>query len=429
MLKSTWREPEIWAIAIAETIVWAGMYYLFAALINQWENDLGWTKTELAVGLTTCLIVSAIVSPFIGGLIDKNHGRKILISGALFGAILLALMANMTEQWQFIVIWALLGVASSCCFYEPCFAYIMHTRRSEAKGAITLVTLVAGFAGTLAFPIANLLAEMFHWRVAVYFFSAAIMFIAAPLFAFATRTKSVAPMAAQSQHDPLQQISNNPKKADTKENNNERDLEHGTLNQNNSALKRAMSGWTFWLVALAFGLMMLNHSSLLTHFLPLMAERSVSLEMAVLAASMIGPMQVLGRVIVVIIEQKTSILVIGALSFASLIVSAVFLIFAGEHPYLIFGFVIFQGMGIGVSSIMRPLIIAQLLGYEGFGAISGMATSIAQMLTAAAPTLAAAIWLIGGYDTVLFIMLIVAALATFIYILALCSYKATTMTI
>lgn len=415
MMKSIWREPEIWALAVAETIVWAGMFYLFAALISQWESDLGWSKTELAVGFTTCLLVSALVSPFVGGLIDKGQGRNILSGGALLGGILLALLACVNQQWQFILIWAFLGIASACCFYEPCFAYITHTRREKAKGAITLVTLVAGFAGTIAFPVANFLSEFFHWRLAVGVFSCLIIFVAVPLFLFATRNSTSLATVKESSVSadttatrPVSELATS----------TEQDATQGG-NQGKGALRQAMAGWTFWLVALSFGLMAFNHSSLITHFLPLMAERGVTLEMAVLAASLIGPMQVLGRIIVTLIEPWASNLLVCGLSFASLIVSAVFLMISAAYPLLIFGFVIFQGMGIGVSSIMRPLIVAELLGYRGFGSISGAASSVSQFLNAAAPTIAAAIWVVGGYESVLFVMLSVAILATLVYFLSI----------
>jgi len=401
-MKIVWRESEIWALAVAETLVWAGMFYVFAALISQWEHDLGWSKTDLAAGFTISLLVSAFVSPFAGGMIDKGLGRQVLSGGALLGGVLLALLSGVNAHWQFIVIWALLGLASACCFYEPCFAYITLTRRDQAKPAITLVTLVAGFAGTLAFPLANFLSEVFNWRVASLVFSGLIVFVGFPLFLYAT-------------HKPV----------DTNDADPEKNIKRSDVSSDQraqkSALRTAMEGWTFWLVALAFGLMALNHSSLITHFLPLMEERKVSLELAVMAASMIGPMQVLGRVIITMIEPWVSNLIVCGLSFVSLILASVFLVFSADLYFLVFGFVIFQGMGIGVSSIMRPVIIAELLGYQDFGKISGAATSIALILNAAAPSIAAIIWLITGYSGVLTVMLLVSVLAALVYVLSVFS--------
>jgi len=391
VLKSVWRDTEIWALAVAETIVWAGIYYIFAALMSQWERDLGWSKSELAIGFTCCLMVSGLIAPLIGSFIDKGFGRKVLIGGAIFGGFLLSLMVFMNALWQFYTLWTLLGIAAACCFYEPCFAYITHTRPANAKAAITLVTLVAGFAGTLAFPTANMLAQWYSWRVAVGFFSAMILFVAVPLFYISTRSGSRAQL----------HLSSN----DSSQRSLDRKL----------ALREAITGSHFWVVTISFGLIMINHNGLLTHFLPMMDERGISLELAVLAAAMIGPMQVLGRIAMVLTEQWFSALVTCCVAFSCLIVSSICLIYSVESPRLILGFVVFQGVGIGVFSIMRPVIIAELFGVRGFGAISGVSASVGQMSMAAAPTLVAAIWLLGGYDTVLLFMLGIAVVATLMF--------------
>ena len=122
-------------------------------------------------------------------------------------------------------------------------------------------------------------------------------------------------------------------------------------------------------------------------------------------------------------ERWVSVLMICGIAFASFIVSATALLFSAEYPVLIFVFVVFQGMGVGVSSIMRPLVIASLLGYRGFGSISGMTSSITLVATASAPTLAAAIWGVGGYDIVIVFMLVLSVLAVLTYILAVLSRK------
>src|SRR3546814_10702611 len=73
------------------------------------------------------------------------------------------------------------------CLYEPCFAFLTRTRGGDARRAITRITLIAGLAGTVSFPTANLLAELFGWRAATSGFAAGILLLAVPLFAYGTR--------------------------------------------------------------------------------------------------------------------------------------------------------------------------------------------------------------------------------------------------
>jgi hypothetical protein len=57
-----------------------------------------------------------------------------------------------------------------------------------------------------------------------------------------------------------------------------------------------------------------------------------------------------------------------------------------------------QGAGWGVSSIVRPLIVAEILGRRNFGTISGMLAIPAMAAAALAPAGGAVLWRIGGYD-------------------------------
>jgi hypothetical protein len=85
-----------------------------------------------------------------------------------------------------------------------------------------------------------------------------------------------------------------------------------------------------------------------------------------------------------------------ALGFASLS-----LLGAIALPLFVISFVLFQGAGYGVTSILRPVITADLLGYKNYGLIAGLLAVPFQGAAAAAPTIAALIWGVGGYDLVI----------------------------
>ena len=95
------NQRSIWYLAIAETLVWAGMFYSFPALILQWENDLGWSKTEISATFTTALIVSALMAPLAGRLIDLGYGRIVLNGSAFFGGLAVASLSWVESYWTF----------------------------------------------------------------------------------------------------------------------------------------------------------------------------------------------------------------------------------------------------------------------------------------------------------------------------------------
>jgi MFS family permease len=369
----------VWPLAIAETIVWAAMFYSFPALILVWERDLGWSKTELSGAFTLSLVVSAVLAPVVGRLIDHGLGRFSFTGCAMLGAVLLALLSRVTELWQFYLIWLGLGIAMSGALYEACFAVLTRAMGTRAKRAITLVTLVAGFAGTVSFPSAYVLVGFVGWRGAVLTFAVAVAFVAVPLIWHGSRLA-------------------------------ERDREsevHSASPRTREAL-RILRTATFWLLAISFAMIALEHGVLLTHLLPLLDERGIHGETAILAASMIGPMQVAGRLAMIAAERHVSNLGIAVACYLALGIAAMALLGTAAVPTLLVAFVLFQGSGYGVTSIVRPVITVEFLGRKNFGVISGLLALPFIMATAASPTIAAFIWEKGGYDRVILFAMIAA---------------------
>lgn len=187
-------------LAFGETIVWAGFYYLFPALLLRWEADAGWSKTWLTAAFAAAIIVSAIVSPMAGRLIDRGHGPLVMGGSALAGAILLALLPFADTLPGFTLLWLGIGAAMGGCLYEPCFALVTRALGADARPAITRVTLVAGFAGTLSFPLNHVMAETAGWQGAVWLFAALVGCLGVPLIVLGARALEASAGLASEAH-------------------------------------------------------------------------------------------------------------------------------------------------------------------------------------------------------------------------------------
>ena len=374
----------VWPIAIGETIVWAGMYYSFPALLLQWEQEFGWSKTELSGAFSLALLVSALLAPIAGRLIDRGFGLYVFTGSAILGAVLLGLLSQVTALWQFYVVWVGLGVAMSGSLYEATFAILTLTMGTRARKAIIMVTLVAGFAGTLSFPTTHYLVTRVGWQGAVAGWGLAILFLAVPMIWFgswgATRRSTYT---------------------------------LPSLGERSKEVYGVLRNGIFWLLALSFALIALDHNVLMTHLLPLLDEQGITPQMAVLAASMIGPMQVFGRLGMATVESRVTPSRIFAACFVSMALAALALSQSSLAPFLLAVFVILHGAGYGVTSIMRPVITADFLGRKDFGVISGL-LAIPFLLTAAsAPVIAAMIWQIGNYAGVILLALLASIVGLF----------------
>ena len=376
-------------LAIAQTLIWACIFYSFPALLLHWEASLGWSRADLTGAITLAIFMSAFCSPLYGRLIDAGKGALMMTSASALGGLCMAGLALVTEIWQFYTLWAMLGVCMAGSLYEPCFALITRARGADAKRAIIFVTLVAGFAGTVSFPVAHSLVQVFGWRGAVLCFGLTAMLVVAPLMwisagaverAGAHRHVGIAPLGP--------------------------------------AYRSWLYSTVFWYLAIGFGLVAVVQGVTLHHLLPILDERELHPDVAVMAISFIGPMQVAGRLTMIAAERRVSIHGIAVACFVLIGISMLMLISAGVTPALLIAFVILFGGAYGVVSIIRPVIARNLLGEHQFGAKSGGLALVYLVGSASAPFLGSLVWAQGGYALVLPGLMVLSALGLLLYVLA-----------
>ena len=386
------RPYSIYILSITQTLVWAGLYYIFPALFAKWEVALNFTKTELTSAFTTGIIISSVMAPLVGRQIDNGYGQKILILFTTFGAICLLCLSYVTSFTMFYIIWCMIGISLSGSLYEPCFAYVIKRRGKESKNAIILITLVAGFAGTISFPLANVLADIFDWRISLRFFSLLIILFVVPLIYLAT-----------SAEEKLDFNISNKKNKDKKYN-----------------IKNDLLQFKFVFLFISFSTLTLSHGSIVTHVIPLLLERKMTEGIEILFSSLIGPMQVVGRLAMIALQgKKFSISSISVLIFLFKAFAVGCLFVAGNNIFLIMLFVIFMGAGAGMTSISRAVVVADIMGYERFASISGVIALGSIGGAAVGPIFGAQLWEIGGYDLMLKIVLIILFIGLANYLTAL----------
>ncbi|KAF0173467.1 MAG: major facilitator superfamily transporter [Rhodobacteraceae bacterium] len=362
----TGQAGAVWLLALGQTLTYAGVYYAFPALLPDLQAATGWSVAELAFGPTLGFLVMAALTPFTGAWVDRGWGGAMLSYAPVLAALGVAALGFAPNPLIWSLIWALIGVAQACCLYESCFAFLTRRLGTEARGAITKVTLVAGFAGTLAFPLGDALGRQFGGQGALIAFAGLVLLAA------------LANVHGVRQLRRLQRA------------------QAGRPEPEPGALAAALRRPAFWALAAMFGMLYLNHGILLTYVLMLFEDRGAAAAMAVLAASSIGPAQVLGRLVLLGLGARLSNARAMLWSLTGMVLACVALIAAGVVPGLIFGFAALQGAGVGLLSILRPMLIVDILGRRGFGTISGAVAVAPILASAAAPALGAGLLTLGG---------------------------------
>jgi len=359
-------------LAIGQTMTYSGLYYSFPALLPDIEAATGWTKAALALGPSLALVLMAVISPLTGRLVDHGFGGELLAFLPVPAALAVALMGFVQSPSQWLALWAVVGIAQAGCLYETCFAFLTRRLGPAARSAIVLVTLIAGFAGTLSFPLGHFLGSWFGAAGALIGFACLMAVVAVPANILGVRIlRATARAGEERRPDPP------------------------------GRLRIAIRQRAFWALALILGLIYLNHAIFITYVLELFTSRGAGAEMTTLAAATIGPCQVAGRFLLMVNEARVGNRRATFLSVGGLLLSSVILWLAGLAPWLVFVTAAAQGAGIGVISILRPVLIAEHLGREGFGAISGVIAIAPIAASAAGPMAGAGLLQLGGPELVI----------------------------
>ena len=346
--RPVWLDKQVLCLAIAETIVWAGLFYLFPASLLQWNNHFGWELSEISLALTISLIISSLSGIASGKLVDAGAGKHLLSFSALLGGLVLVFLIAVESIWAFYAVWAIVGIAMGGCSYDPCFAVITRKYGNSAKAPIVMVTFFAGLAVTFCFLISSLVFSLSDWQANIIVFSCLLCLIAAPLFWFggSNYMKSSKPSHLKS------------------------------LTNSENYLKSILSKPIFWGLLILFSVFGLNHIMIMSQILPLLESITVEGTLAVLVSASMGIMQVSGRMSLVGFEKlahrQLSTTKITLACGIALSVASVVLGYSGGNGLMILIFLVLQGFSFGIINIIKPVITAEKLGQSNFGVISSV---------------------------------------------------------
>lgn len=357
----------VWTLALTQALGYACFFYVFAALLLYWQRESWLSAGVIAAGPLVATLVSAMVAPTVGRALDRGQAVAMMAAGPVIGAAALACLALAGGAVGWFVGWIGLGLAQALCLYDVCFGMMIRRFGGQARGAITRVTLVAGLASTLAFPAGAWLAAEWGWRGAVWCAVGVALGVMLPLQVWGARVLQRGTEAAVTGRDQPR-------------------LGWGAVLR--------MPG--FIGLAVLFSLVNLNHWMLVNLIRPMLEALSVAPDLAILAAAVIGPAQVLGRLA---LAGAGARLATGTAAWATvgvLMVAPVFLVLAAVWPVAAVGFAACQGAAMGIVTILRPVLVAETLGEERYGAVAGMMAIPGLAAMAVAPLIGTGLQALGG---------------------------------
>ena len=353
------RALTVATLGVAQTLAWASSYYLPAMLAGPIAADLGVSTPTIFAAFSIALLVSALLGPQAGHAIDRWGGRPVLVATNGVFAIGLGLLASATGPVSLFAAWIVIGIGMGSGLYEAAFSALVRLHGSEARGPITGITLIAGFASTVGWPLTAWLETRLGWRGACWVWAGLHLAIGIPLNASLPKVASLVRREGASTHtsaSPAVTV---------------------------SAPQRRVAA----LLSFVFAGTWFISTAMAAHFPRLLEASGTTLVAAVALGALVGPAQVVGRIVEFALLRRLHPLLSARVAALLHPIGAAALIGFGAPAAALFA--ILHGAGNGILTIAKGTLPLALFGADGYGRRQGLMTVPARVAQAAAP------WLFG----------------------------------
>lgn len=386
------------ALGLTQIVGYGTLYYAFSVLAPAMAQELGWSSEWIFGALSLSLLAAGLAAPWAGRWVDRFGAGRVMASGSLAAALALAGWALAPGQVAFVVGLVAIEVASTFVLYNSAFTLLVQVDHARAQRNITYLTLIAGFASTLLWPITSALLQHLTWREIYLVYAATHLVVCLPIHYW------LSSLSRQRGPDRTAPAAGS------------------TAAGTGGLLPAALRPRAFLLMAVGFSLISFVNGATLVHMLPVLGALGLG-AMGVVVSTLFGPAQVLSRLINMVFgaELPPPTLAIIAAVFEPLAI-AILLLSAPSVPGAI-AFSIIFGLGSGLGSIVQGTLPLHLFGKEGYGELVGRIASVRMIVSAVAPFVFA--FLMENFDATwalgLTAALGVGALASFLWIAQLAS--------
>jgi MFS family permease len=337
------------ALGTSQTLAWASSYYLPAVLADPIGAAMGLPRSWVFGTFSFSLLIAAIAGPRVGRTIDRRGGRGVLVlSNVVLAAGLIALAAATGAAGLFGA-WAVLGIGMALGLYDAGFATLTALYGRNSRSAITGITLFAGFASTLSWPVSSFLNDAMGWRQTCLVWAALNLVLGLPLNRFGL------PRPMRPAHRP-----------------------HAALVSVGWKPRREMV-----LVAFVFAAAWFVTGSMAAHLPRLLEMAGATPFVAITAAALVGPAQVVARALEFVVLRRIHPLVSARIAATLHPIGAAVLALAG--PAGAAAFAVLYGAGNGLLTIARGTVPLAIFGPYAYGERTGLIGAPARVAQAFAP--------------------------------------------
>ncbi len=377
----------ILALGLTQIIGYGSLYYSFSILAPSMARDLNWSSEWIFGALSAALLIGGLAAPTMGKWIDRLGAGRVMTGGSAIAAAALVACALSSGKVAFVAALIAIETASNLVQYGAAFALLVQIRPKVAQRSITYLTLIAGFASTIFWPITTALHAHLSWQAVYLVFAALNIAVCLPIHAWLSF--SVSKSRNQASGGPARHVE--------------------------PSLAPSIRTPAFVMMVTGFALESFVNAALLVHMVPVLSGLGLG-AMAVMVGTLFGPSQVLSRFTNMLFGGGLSQLTLALISAVLLPAALVILIVTAPSVPGALVFAVVFGLGSGLSSIVQGTLPLALFGSEGYGRRQGQVLAIRLVISSTAPFILAFLMENIGVSWSLTVAAIVGAVAVLAFI-------------
>jgi MFS family permease len=376
-----WKEG--WVLVFASFVGFYSFSIMISAMsafMGPLAAEFGWNRTLLSAGTGMSSIVTMILAPVLGILLDRYGTRRIALPGVFFSAVMVVAMATNTGSGTYwMALWLFYALAG-LFVNTPVWAQAVSGTFEKSRGLALAIALAGATAAHATIPpISVWLIDAVGWRMAFVILGGGLGTLAWVLcyfFFYDARDRA--------RVQPSRRAS--PDRAPA--------LELAGL-----SLAEAWRSTALWRIGISILVIMALTIGFLVHQIEILIGTGVGRGQAALLAGLAGAMGVVGKLVTGFLIDRYPGNLVGGLTMSTAGIAFALLIGGIATPGLIVLAMLVNGYTAGAKLHITSYLTVQYAGMRNFGKIYGVISSLVAIGAGIGPVLAGIIYdRMGSYE-------------------------------
>lgn len=336
----------------------------FGFFIKPMSNDLGWSESELVLGLTFRLAVAGVTSPLLGMLLDRLGSRVLGTLAAVVAGVSIMSVGLVHNVWLFYLLYAVSGLSGFGAPSGQLLTVVPVAKWFQVKRGRALSIAMAGTpAGNLLLiPIAQLMISTWGWRTAWLILGALLALGAGPVCALLMR-KDPESMGLN-----VDGLDAQPERAE------ESDV---AVEDDSWNVREVLHSGVFWLLLLATASAGIVTQGTLVNRVPFWQDAGLDAGYVAIGTALAPLLVVLSGLVCGVLADRFAIRIIGFGGGAIAGLSALPMIFARDSILLLALHNLLWGIGQGANNTVANVIWPAYFGRRFLGSVRGLIFPVA----------------------------------------------------